>query len=105
MEKGLKRNNEDTKTEMNRTVKFLSWIKSWIRKKQESKTMLERKDRWITETKIELKITLEVLENVSDREVNNKLKMRQTEETISQKEQTIQIQKLKEGKQLLLFIS
>lgn len=47
--------------------------------------MLERKDRGITETKIELKITLEVLENVSDREVNNKLKMRQTEETISQK--------------------
>lgn len=70
------------------------------------KKELRKKDR-------ELKTTLEVLEEASDREVGNQLRLRQTERIISQKERTIEeqkriiqkqdtmIHKLKDEKQLL----
>lgn len=74
---------------------------------------LRKKDREITKAKIELKTTLGVLEEASDREVGNQLRLRQTVSIVSQKERTIEeqkniiqkqdtmIHKLKDEKQLL----
>lgn len=77
------------------------------------KKELRKKDREITKAKIELKTTLGVLEEASDREVGNQLRLRQTESIVSQRERTIEeqksiiqkqdtmIHKLKNEKQLL----
>lgn len=80
---------------------------AWMKKE------LRKRDREITKAKMELKTTLGVLEEASDREVGNQLRLRQTERIISQKERTIEeqktiiqkqdtmIHKLKDEKQLL----
>lgn len=60
---------------------------AWMKKE------LKKNTQEIIEVKIELKKTLEVLEEASGREVENQLKLRQAERIISQKERTIEEQK------------
>lgn len=98
-----KKKDQDTRQMLEERDQQIAWMKK----------ELERKDREITKTKIELKTTLGVLEKASDREVGNKLRMRQSKRIISQKERIIEeqksiiqkqdilIHKLKDEKQLL----